>query len=137
VAGTEEAGGPARRTDERESEDRPSQPTRSSTPRKKPTGRRRRPLRGIISPEPHKSLRTMIAAGGRSGVVDMAQHLWHSGWKEEVQPAGLGIGWARFLKLVREKWFLFQGWANGTATWKDTEERLLEIARQVLRKEMG
>jgi len=91
--------------------------------------------RGRISPEPRTSLRDIIKSGVRSAVVDMAQHLWHSGWKEEVYPASVGIGWGRFLKLVREKWFLFQGWANGTATWEDTEDRFLLEARRVLKRE--
>jgi len=96
---------------------------------KMPTKRER------ISPEPKTSLRDIVKSGARSGVVDMAQHLWHSGCKEEVYPAGVGIGWGRFLKLVRQKWFLFQGWANGTATWEDTEGRFLAEAHKVLKRE--
>jgi len=78
----------------------------------------------MISREPNGQLRAKIRGGSKETML-LAQHMWHGGWREELEPS---VYWAKFLELIGKQYYRFQVWADGEKSWDELEGEIKSIA---------
>lgn len=88
------------------------------------------PATRICPQDPPDDLKKRIR-GSRRALSDITGFMWSNGWKERIYPSGVGVGWQKFLSIVKENWFRFEMWSVGDQAWEELERQILEEIHRI------